>query len=178
MADISRKYIISGGPGAGKSTLTDGLRQQGYFCAEEVSRKMIIQEKAKGSFCLPWMDVSCFSVKVLDEMIISWNSAPANEITFFDRGIPDIIAYLSVAGIAVPEKYYTSLINYPYHKQVFILPPWQDIYVQDSERWQTFEESVVIYEAIIDTYTDCGFELIEVPKNTSQSRVAFILDFI
>lgn len=172
------KYVISGGPGSGKTTLINGLQQQGYFCSEEISRKMIIQETAKGSFCLPWIDISCFSAKVLQEMIFSWNHAPTDTITFFDRAIPDIIAYLNVAGAPVPEEYYTALSLHPYHKQVFILPPWEGIYVNDNERWQTFEEAVIINEAIRKAYKTCGFELIDVPKNSQTARVAFILDFI
>jgi predicted ATPase len=178
MSNPSLKYIISGGPGSGKSTLINGLQEQGYFCAEEVSRKMIIQETAKGSCCLPWMDISCFSAKVLEGMIVSWNSAPADELTFFDRGIPDIIAYLDVAQIPVPEIYYEALKLYPYHRQVFILPPWEKIYVNDTERWQTFEEAIRINEAIRNTYKTCGFELIDVPENSVTDRIAFILDFI
>jgi predicted ATPase len=178
MKNPSLKYIISGGPGSGKSTLISGLQEQGYFCSEEVSRKMIIQETAKGSFCLPWIDISCFSAKVLEEMIVSWTSAPVDRLAFFDRGIPDIIAYLDVAEINVPKIYHEALKLYPYHKQVFILPPWEKIYVHDSERWQTFEEAVVINEAIRNTYKTCGFELIDVPKNSPAERIAFILDFI
>ncbi|MBB5646366.1 AAA family ATPase [Pedobacter cryoconitis] len=178
MTSPAPKYIISGGPGSGKTTLINGLQQQGYFCSEEISRKMIIQETAKGSFCLPWIDISCFSAKVLQEMIFAWNQAPTAAITFFDRAIPDIIAYLNVAEVPVPEEYYTALALHPYHKQVFIMPPWESIYVNDSERWQTFEEAVIINEAIRKAYTTCGFELIDVPKNSQTERVAFILDFI
>ena len=178
MINSSLKYIISGGPGSGKSTLISGLQEQGYFCSEEVSRKMIIQETAKGSFCLPWMDVSCFFAKVLEEMIVSWKNVPADKLTFFDRGIPDIIAYLDVAQIIVPEIYDKALKLYPYHKQVFILPPWEKIYVHDSERWQTFEEAIFINDAIRNAYKTRGFELIDVPKNSVIERVAFILDFI
>lgn len=178
MTSPAPKYVISGGPGSGKTTLINGLQKQGYFCSEEISRKMIIQETAKGSFCLPWIDISCFSAKVLQEMIFAWNHAPANTVTFFDRAIPDIIAYLNVAEVPVPEEYYTTLSLHPYHKQVFILPPWEGIYVNDSERWQTFEEAVVINEAIRKAYITCGFELIDVPKNSQTERVAFILDFI
>lgn len=178
MTSPIKKYIISGGPGSGKTTLINGLQRQGYFCAEEISRKMIIQETAKGSFCLPWIDISCFSAKVLQEMILSWDQAPVNEIVFFDRAIPDIIAYLNVAEVAVPEEYYTALALHPYHKQVFILPPWEAIYVNDSERWQTFEDAVIINEAIRKAYTTCGFELIDVPENSLPERIAFILDFI
>ena len=111
-------------------------------------------------------------------MLASWKSAPADKLAFFDRGIPDIIAYLDVAQITFPLIYDEALKLHPYHKQVFILPPWEKIYVHDSERWQTFEEATLINDAIRNAYKTRGFELIDVPKNSVSERIAFILDFI
>ncbi|WP_422141841.1 hypothetical protein [Vreelandella salicampi] len=34
---------------------------------------------------------------------------------------------------------------FPYNPVVFLLPPWEDIYGTDSERDQTFEESVEVF---------------------------------
>jgi len=174
----NRKYIITGGPGSGKSTLVAELERSGYSCSAEISREMIKAEVAKGSECLPWLDILCFSNKVIRKMIIEWTLNGVHPLTFFDRGMPDVIAYLKIAALPVPASYEDDLIRHPYEKQVFILPPWKDIYVNDSERWQSFEEASSIYMAIRDTYTAYGYELIEVPKVAELDRVAFVLDFI
>jgi len=175
---MGRKYIITGGPGSGKSTLIAGLQQHGYNCSQEISRRLIIEQVNLGSDCLPWADVSCFSVKVLAEMVNAWNSESDQSLTFFDRAIPDIMAYLEIAGLAVDEMYDDALASHPYEKQVFILPPWQGIYVNDPERWQTFEEAITIHDAIAGMYSRCGFELITVPGLPLEERVDFILSFI
>ncbi|WP_158800091.1 AAA family ATPase [Pedobacter sp. L105] len=170
-----QKYIITGGPGSGKSTLVAGLEEQGYACSAEISRKMIQAEVARGSDCLPWKDIACFSDKVILEMAKAWQQASANSLTFFDRGIPDVIAYLHIAKLPVPVNYLDSLAQHPYAQKVFILPPWEGIYINDNERWQSFEEASLIYTAIRDTYSGFGFELIEVPKVSLQERIAFVL---
>lgn len=174
----SKRYVITGGPGSGKSTLVDGLEKAGYNCSAEISREMIKAEVASGSDCLPWLNISCFSDKVIFEMIRAWQESAENAMTFFDRGIPDVIAYLRIANIPVPERYISKLSLHPYEHRVFILPPWEDIYVNDSERWQSFEEAISIYHTIRETYTAFGFELIELPKIAETERVAFILDNI
>jgi predicted ATPase len=174
----NRRYVITGGPGSGKSTLVDGLEKAGYCCSAEISREMIKAQVAEGTDCLPWLDISCFSDKVIAEMIRAWKLSSQNPLTFFDRGIPDVIAYLRIAGLTVPASYIEDLVLHPYEKRVFILPPWDEIYVNDTERWQSFEEATSIYHAIIETYTGFGFDLIPVPKVSETERIAFVLNSI
>lgn len=174
----NRRYVITGGPGSGKSTLVCGLEKAGFNCSAEISREMIKAEVAKGSDCLPWLDIACFSDKVIAEMTRAWAQGQDHQLTFFDRGIPDVIAYLRLADLPVPKSYLAELSGHPYEQKVFILPPWEEIYVNDSERWQSFEEARAIYHTIRDTYTGLGFELIELPKASEAVRISFILNAV
>lgn len=65
-----------------------------------------------------------------------------------------------------------------YHKTVFILPPWKEIYITDAERKQNWEQAVETYEQMRMTYTKFGYELVVVPKDTVEKRCQFILDLI
>jgi predicted ATPase len=150
------KYVITGGPGSGKSTLIDLLQQGGYHCSAEVSRQMIIRE-------------------VLSEMISEWKSITGTQPSFFDRGIPDVIAYLKLADLDIDNSYYEQAEAHPYAHKVFILPPWQDIYINDPERWQSYNESVAIYKMIRETYTSLGYQLVEVPLMPVTQRMEFVL---
>lgn len=171
----SRKYVITGGPGSGKSTLISALENAGIACSAEISRQTIQAEVAKGTDCLPWADIRCFSAKVFNNMIRAWKDSGKSELTFFDRGFPDVIAYLKMAGFAVPPVYLRRMQHYLYEQEVFILPPWEEIYVNDSERWQTYEEASAVFSVIRETYTGLGFSLIEVPKASPELRAAFVL---
>jgi predicted ATPase len=189
------RYIITGGPGAGKTSLLTTLQNYGYPCSAEVSRALIMEELAKSSRCLPWLDLNCFAEKALERMISSYHMAAdqvkvaaetetaeteeaENDLVFFDRGIPDIIAYLSAAGLPVTEKYITALHQYPYQKTVFLLRPWQSIYVKDPARWQTFEEAETICRNIEETYQSAGYHIIELPEGTVGQRAQFVQRYI
>jgi predicted ATPase len=174
-----RNYILTGGPGAGKTTLLRALQNHDFKVSEEASRQIIRQEVAKGSACLPWVDLSCFARKALARMVQLYHRAgPSSEITFFDRGIPDIIAYLQAANEPVDEIYYHTLQQHAYHHTVFIAPPWQEIYVNDSERWQTFAEATALYQVIKDTYQSLRFTTLELPKAPVQERIKFVLSHL
>jgi len=170
------RYIISGGPGSGKTTLINELKQSGYTCSPEVSRRVIMEEVAEASDCLPWKDIVCFSDKVLAGMQDALELSVSSPLTFFDRGIPDIIAYLRIAGLPVHDKFIEAMKKNPYQPRVFILPPWNAIYINDPERWQSFAEATTIYHGIRESYSSFGFELIEVPEGALAGRMAFVLD--
>ena len=170
---VELRYIITGGPGAGKTTLLEALTRAGHACSEEVSRQLIIEEVGKASDCLPWKDLPCFAGRVLTGMMHAYDEA-AGHLTFFDRGIPDIIAYLEAAALPVTAQYYQAIDAHPYARTVFLLPPWEEIYVQDTERWQTFAEAVLLHRHIRTAYEEAGYHLVEVPKASPEERVLFI----
>ena len=169
------QYLISGGPGAGKSTLLEALHQQGYACAGEVSRQLIREQVAAGSDLVPWQNLAGFAELALEQMVAQHQQArQRGGITFFDRGIPDIIAYLEVAGLPVPPAYLDAVAAYPYQSLVFMAPPWPEIYVNDAERWQTFAEAETLFHALRRTYQQLGFGVVDLPKTTVAARVAFV----
>jgi predicted ATPase len=63
-----------------------------------------------------------------------------------------------------------------YNPRAFIMPPWPEIYEQDSERKQTLEEAERTYEAMVWIYTRCGYELVTVPRRPVRERLSFILE--
>jgi predicted ATPase len=62
-----------------------------------------------------------------------------------------------------------------YNHSVFIAPPWREIFRQDQERKQDFDEAIRTYHALVATYTALRYELIEIPRLPPDDRVNFIL---
>lgn len=170
------RVVITGGPATGKTSLITEFKRLGYQIFPEVARVVIKQQLALNSIKVPWLDVSGFSQLVLEEQCHHFKIAK-NSLSFFDRGIPDIIGYLNHAN----QPFFDSLIdtaeNLKYNF-IFILPPWEEIYETDNERREDFFEATKLFKAINDAYIRLGYQTIEVPKLTVKERIQFILDHI
>ncbi len=167
----TKKYIITGAPGTGKTSLLNVL-EQGYDCMEEVSRKVIASEQAKNSDGTPWQDLSKFVELVYESFVIDLKANP--QALFTDRSLLDLIAYLEVEGKVIPGW----LDQFPYHdhfyKKVFFAPTWGDIYHQDEQRQQTFDYCIQLAKALSKTYDEKGFEMHLLPKVNPEERSIFV----
>jgi predicted ATPase len=176
---LMAQLLISGGPGAGKSTLLAALQEQGYAGVEEASRVLIQEQVAVGSDLVPWQNLAGFAELALTHMVAQYEQArQRGGLTFFDRGIPDIIAYLEVGGVAVAKIYHDAAAQHRDHPAVLMAPPWLAIYVNDAERWQTFAEAAQLYRALCQTYQRLGYHLVELPLNAVANRVQFVQEWL
>ncbi|MFD2556442.1 AAA family ATPase [Sphingobacterium tabacisoli] len=177
-AQQTQNIVITGGPGMGKTSIITHLTAQGYHCIPEVGRMIIIEQMRTQGNKLPWVDPLAFAMEMLGQATADYKkrvSQPAGGFTFFDRGIPDIMGYLSICGIAIPPALEEACHNLPYFNKVFITPPWEEIYVNDAERKQSFSEAIDTYEAMKRVYSNLGYTLIEIPKLSIAKRVQFIV---
>ncbi len=177
MTDATTRFIvISGGPGSGKSTLIDALEQRGFARTMEAGRAIIQDQVAIGGPALPWDDRTLFAELMLSWEMRSYRLAQRHSgPVFFDRGVPDVIGYLSLCGLPVPSHMEAAAQQIRYNKTVFLAPPWPEIFGQDAERKQDFEEAVRTFTAMETTYRRFGFEIALLPKVSVEERVEFIL---
>jgi predicted ATPase len=177
MANTERLFVLTGGPGSGKSTLIEALERAGYARSVEAGRGIIQDQVAIGGRALPWRDPPAFAELMLCWEMRSYNTAleQAGPV-FFDRGVPDVVGYLRLLGLSVPAHVAKAAETFRYNRRVFIAPPWPKIFQQDSERKQSFDEAVRTYEAMVATYGDYGYELIELPLATVEERLRFVME--
>jgi len=172
----AQKILLIGGPGTGKSTIINHLDKMGYRCLPEISREIILTAQKEGTEQLFLTQPLRFSELLLEGRIKQHQEANhlvANYV-FIDRGIPDITAYLDLANDEYPATFKHANAKYTYD-QVFLLPIWDAIYISDNERYEDVEEAKKIQQQLIKTYTELGYDLIEVPKSSVEQRVEFIL---
>jgi predicted ATPase len=167
-------YIITGGPGGGKTSLLENLGANGFKYVSETGRQIIKERLLKGLSPRPESNVFAQQMfaKDLDNYISNSNN---RSVIFFDRSFIDS-AFLIFQG---DKKYHTGIKEIlkikRYNSKVFIAPPWKEIYCTDNERDQTFEEAIIIYERLYKWYEINGYDLIIIPKDSIENRAEFVL---
>lgn len=96
---------------------------------------------------------------------------------FYDRGLPDVLAYMDYFKQPY-EKNYIDICTENRYDEVFLLPPWEAIYVQDNERMENFEQACDIHYQLEETYTALGYTPIHIPFGTVAARLQFVLELI
>lgn len=173
----NKRIVITGGPGTGKSSVINHLERLGYDCLHEVSREITAEAQKEGIDQLFLEKPILFSEKLMEARVNQHKAASLllDKPVFMDRGIPDVVAYMDFFGTTYPEKFTLACNTYSYD-QVFLLPPWEEIYQRDNERYESFEQALVIYDCLKKTYLTYGYVPIDVPKHTIEHRCEFILN--
>lgn len=128
---------------------------------------------------LPWKNTERFAKLMLDRSVESYlANAMATRATLVDRGVPDVLCYAGIIGMQNTAEIELACREYRYNRRVFIAPPWPEIYTVDTERKQTWEEAVDVYQRMPIVYLRCGYELIELPKASVVERADFMIRYL
>ena len=175
-------FVITGGPGVGKTSLLQELKKRKFQVIFEIAREIIKEQKRINGDALPWKNKELYKNIMFDRSIKSFEQIDKkvnnSTLFFFDRGFLDTICYASLIESEISTQMKSYAENWRYNQNVFILPPWQEIYKTDNERKQDWNEAVSTYNKMVETYQAYGYNLVEIPKTPVIERANFILDFI
>lgn len=172
-------FVITGGPGSGKSSLIAALAEQGIATMPEAGRAIIRDQLAIGGDALPWGDRAAFA-----ELMLGWELRSHCEAralsgpVVLDRGIPDVTGYLRLCGLPVPAAAERAAATFRYNRIVLIAPHWPEIYAQDAERKQGTAEAQATHAMMARVYAELGYELVPLPLASVAERVRFVMERI
>lgn len=171
----SRHVVLSGCSGGGKSTLLAELARRGFPTVSEPGRRIVEQELRGDGKALPWADLAAFARRAIDMATEDRRrAAQKSGWVFFDRGLIDAAMALQHAT-GQPARVVLDQFE-RYHSQVFLTPPWTEIYVCDRERRHGLEEAIAEYDRLLAAYNQLGYETIVLPKLGVGDRADFVLD--
>lgn len=172
----TKRIVITGGPGTGKTALIEHLTKAGYHTLPEISRAVTKKAQAEGIDQLFLENPILFSEMLLEGRLRQYHQAVHVDAPylFYDRGMPDVTSYMDYLGTDYNDKFREICNSYLYDA-VFLLPPWKDIYIRDNERYESFKEARIIFDYLQKGYEGFGYDVIEVPVGTLEHRTQFII---
>ena len=169
---VPRHAVLTGAPGAGKTTLLDAAAAAGLATSPEVARVLLQQP---GGMALRETDPLGFAEAMLDAHIHEFerHTGPAGPV-LFDRGFPDVVGFLDVSGLPTPRSVDAACQRLRYTGPILRAPAWADIYQQDAERIQDWEQAVASDEAVTAAWRRYGYEVIDLPFAGVMERLKFL----
>ncbi|MEI6276530.1 MAG: AAA family ATPase [Prolixibacteraceae bacterium] len=171
-------YVITGGPGFGKTSIIELLDKAGFRVCKEGARELIEQEMNQNNMTDFLSMPLDFERKIASHRIDFLQTAKQNTIAFSDRGLPDMIAYSWYKNKLPSAWIGDAVLNYRYAPMVFVTPPWEAIFTLDEIRKESFAEATEIHSQIIRAYLKYGYEFIDLPLTIPEQRMKFILNFL
>ncbi len=166
---------LTGAPGGGKTAVIEALRRLGHRCVDEPAREILAEQRSVGGHGLPAEDPRLFTELLLSRSLFNYRRIESGDRPlFFDRGIPDVVGYGDYYGLETGHTL-SAARQYRYAKTVFVTPDWEEIYGNDDERTMTYDEAQHFGDAICRIYEELGYDLVELPRESPESRAQFIL---
>jgi predicted ATPase len=168
-----RKAVITGAPGAGKSTVLAELGRRGFSVIPEVARSIL---KRSGGMELRRDDPTGFAEAMLDAQLMAWDCGDNSGPIVFDRGFADIVGFLWVEGLPVSNRIDWTCRELRFDGPVFRASPWEAIYSTDEERIQGWDEAIASDEAVSRAWRCYGYDIVDLPLVSPSDRASFIVD--
>jgi predicted ATPase len=164
-------YVISGGPGTGKTSIITELNKKGFTIIPEAAREIGTNDMRFKGKSVREIDFKEFQKAIFEWQKKKFLSIDKKEITFLDRGFGDTLAYFKLHGLEIPSDQFETAKKFKVSK-VFILD-FLDFYENDALRTETKEEQELIQKEIIEMYKYLGYKPVIVPFYTLENRVKF-----
>jgi predicted ATPase len=169
----TRWSVITGAPCSGKTAVIRMLQQRGHKVVHEVARAYIDNELMKGKALTEIKaDEESFERHILMEKVRIEAKLSKDEIIFFDRGVPDSIAYYKLNGLNAAEPFQKSLeVRY---QNVFLFERLR--FLTDPVRSESEKTARRLNRLIEESYQSLSYDIIHVPLLSVEERTEFILE--
>jgi predicted ATPase len=175
------RYIITGAPGAGKTTVLNALHARGYAVVDEAATDVHAREQSLGNQ-EPWRDAEFIDAITLLQRTRQQRPTPAGTaVQLYDRSPICTLALAQYLGRPVPRILESEvnriLREAVYQPRVFYIRLLGFV-TPTAVRRISFAQSVRFERFHEQAYRAHGYELVDVPAETVAERAELIDRYI
>ena len=169
-----KKYVLTGGPSSGKSSMIIALEMEGDYIIKETAEDYIKLRQAQG-IQRPWTE-SDFQDKILKLQLQRESRIPSNiKRIFMDRSLIDGLVYepkeTDTYARIMQESKKTK------YEKIFLIKPI-GFTEKTIIRKENYEETIEIDKKLDQIYKKLGYQPIEIASGHLEKRVQEILQNI
>jgi predicted ATPase len=174
---LRKRYIVTGAPGSGKTSIIQALQSRGYDVVEEAATAVIAAEQAQGND-EPWAQPAFIDKIVsLQRQRQTQSVLSGSEVQIFDRSPVCTLALSAYLGLPVPASLSEEIERIRreaiYDRNVIFV---RDIgFIEPTKaRRITFADSVEFERVHVQTYRTLGYDLVDVPRAAVADRTDIV----
>ena len=159
-----RRYVLTGAPGAGKTTLAEALRRRGHVVVREAATDVAAGGGEGAGF-----------VEAVLALQLARERAVTAPVQVLDRSPLCTLALARYLGVAPPAALRAAAEGAPgrYQRPVFLVQPLGFL-VPTAVRRISYADTLRFAAVHEQVYSEYGFTLVEVPAAPVADRVALV----
>jgi predicted ATPase len=176
-----RRFVITGAPGSGKTSIVHALRDRGYSVVSEAATEVISVEQSQGNE-QPWNEpVFIQKIIQLQRSRQLQAVAPGIQVQIYDRSPVCTLALAKYLGHPAPESLAEEIERIirgqVYDRRVFFVRPI-GFSEPTAARRISYQQSLEFERYHEDEYARLGFELVGIPAGEIEVRAASVDAYI
>lgn len=175
-----RRYVLTGAPGAGKSTLIEALHHRGHVTVREATTNLIAERQAQGH-AAPWNDTDFVDAVAALQHHRQVGADVRQPVQFYDRSPLCTLALARHLGRPIGPALTAEVDRITrertYQRLVFLISPLGFIR-HTAARQISYADALAFARLHREVYEQHGHQLVEVPAGPARTRLALIEEHV